>query len=123
MTADTTDRQLVWIVLAIAAILFLLPAIGLGVGLMGAGSMMDGSWGHMWGTGTGTPTWLFLVGAAMRVLFLAVVIGGLYLAYRVLTRQDSPRDPAMQELRESYARGDLTDEEFERRRERLETDT
>jgi putative membrane protein len=123
MTTNESDRQLVWIVLAIAALLFLVPTIGMGLGVMGVGSMMDGSWGHMWGTGTGTPSWLFVVGMAMRFLFLAVVIGGLYLAYRAWTRQDTSRDPAIQELREAYARGDLTDEEFERRRERLETDS
>jgi putative membrane protein len=30
------------------------------------------------------------------------------------------RDPAIEELRHAYARGDLTDEEYESRRERLE---
>jgi uncharacterized membrane protein len=72
-TTNTTDRQLVWIVLAL-------------------------------------------------VVALAVVVGAVYLGYRAVTTQDGSADPALEELRAAYARGDLSEDEYERRRERLEAD-
>lgn len=66
--------------------------------------------------------WLVFVVGFGGVLPLATV-----LARRVETRRDDPTDPdedtALQQLRARYARGELTDAEFERRVERLlETD-
>ncbi|XVH33693.1 SHOCT domain-containing protein (plasmid) [Haloferacaceae archaeon DSL9] len=83
---------------------------------------------------------LFLIPTAMRMLFgvgtiaWTVGIGGLWLVwmlwlppilllfalgilcYQYLTRGE---DPAFRELRYAYARGDLSHEEYEQRRERL----
>lgn len=123
MASNTTDRQLVWVVLAIVAALVVLPAFGMGFGMMGAGPMMGGMWGdHMWGAG-GVSGWMLVIGVGMQLLFLAVIVGAVYLGYRALTRQDGSADPALEELRTAYARGDLSDEEFERRRERLDPDS
>jgi putative membrane protein len=119
MTANTTDRQLVWVVLAVVAALVLLPAFG----MLGTGSMMGGGWGdHMWDAG-GAPGWTLVVGMVMQIAFLAVLVGAVYLGYRALTTTEESTDAALEELRTAYARGDLSDEEYERRRDRLETDS
>ncbi|MFT4947372.1 MAG: putative membrane protein [Natronomonas sp.] len=122
MTANTTDRQLVWVVLAIVGVLVVLPAFAMGFGMMGTGAMMGGTWEHgMWGASDGMG-WLFVVGVGMQLLFLALLVGAGYLGYRALTDPGASRDPALEELRSAYARGELDDEEYERRRERLEAD-
>ncbi|AQL44709.1 hypothetical protein BV210_18315 (plasmid) [Halorientalis sp. IM1011] len=123
MAGNTTDRQLGWIVVAIIAALVIIPTFGMGFGMMGTGPMMDGAWDHGMWDGTGqVPTWMFVVGAIMQLGFLAVLITGGYLAYKALINRDGSTDPAIEELRTAYARGELTDEEFEQRRERLERD-
>ena len=73
-------------------------------GEMGPGTMYGGGGGGFW--------WL----AAMLVplLLLGLVAYGLY---RLFAGDDGDR--ALEELRLAYARGDLTDDEFETRRERL----
>jgi putative membrane protein len=123
MASNTTDRQLVWVVLAIVAALVVLPAFAMGFGVMGMGPMMGGAWDHgMWGAGDGVSGWMFVVGVVMQLLFLALLVGAVYLGYKALTSSGGSTDPAMEELRSAYARGELDDEEFERRREKLETD-
>jgi len=126
MSTNSTDRRLVWIVLGLIAVV-LLPTLGMGFGMMGVGPMgggwgMGDGWGHMWGSDGSAPTWLFALGAVMQLLFLAILVGAVYLGYRALVRRDGANDRAIQELRTAYARGDLSDDEFERRRERLERD-
>ena len=121
-TSETTNRQLVWILLAILAVLILLPAIGMGFGMMGVGPMMGGTWSHPMWDATGTSGWMLVIGYGMQLLFLAVIVGAVYLGYRAVTSQDSSTDPAIQELRVAYARGDLSDEEYERRLDRLENE-
>lgn len=120
MTEDT-DTRLVVILLVVFGVLFVFPALGMGAGMIGFG-MDSGMWGGgVWG-GT-VPGWMFLVGILFQVLFLAAVLGGAYLLYRALTDSGEASDEAIEELRRAYARGDLSDEEFERRRERLQRDT
>lgn len=122
MTTNITDRQLVWVMLAIIAALIVFPVFGMGFGMMGPGSMMGEMWGdHMWGAGEASG-WMLVIGVGMQILFLAVIVGATYLGYRALTKQDESSDPALEELRAAYARGDLSDDEYERRRERLETE-
>jgi putative membrane protein len=99
MTTNTTNRQLVWVGIAIVAALVILPVFGIGFGMMGG----------MWGAG-GASGWMFLIGVVMQSLFLAVIVGSVYLGYRALTEQDGSSDPALEELRAAYARGDLTNE-------------
>ena len=84
--------------------------MGGGYGPMGGGphGPMSG-WGSM---GMGTGWWGFLTFLAVVLL----VVG----AVALLTRQGTfGEDDAIAELRRAYARGDLTDEEYERRRARL----
>ena len=119
MTTDTDDTRLVTLVLVIVGALLVLPVLFVGFGMMGHGSAMGGMWGGgMWADGT-VPGWMLAVSALTRLLFLAVLAGGAYLVYRAVA-DESGSDPALDELRRAYARGDLTDEEYENRRERLE---
>jgi putative membrane protein len=78
---------------------------------------MMGMMGGMDGTGmTMSPVW----GIAMMLLFLFVLLGIGYALYRAFTSETvAPSDPALEELRVAYARGELTQEEFEQRQEDL----
>jgi putative membrane protein len=103
------------IVLLILGAIIVLPLLTMGMGfggMMGYGGMMGG-----YGTTSG---WWPLVGMLGQLVFLLVLLGGGYLVVRRMTESQSSRDPAMEELRVAYARGDLTDEEFETRRDTLE---
>lgn len=76
-------------------------------------------WGHMW-NGTGT-SWMWIT---MSIVPLLVILGVGYLLYNGIRQSGTQRtDPALEELRAAYARGDLSDEEFEKRRERLQRET
>lgn len=103
------------IVLLILGALIILPLLAMGMGfgeMMGYGGMMGG-----YGTAGG---WWPLVGIAVRIGFLLLLLGGGYLVFRRVTESQSSGDPAMEELRLAYARGDLTEEEFQARRAELE---
>ena len=79
--------------------------------------------GMMWsvdgapGAGTGmSPVWVI----GMMLVFLLVLLGIGYLLYRSFTQGlFSADDPALVELRLAYARGELSQEEFEQHREDL----
>ncbi|WP_136590536.1 SHOCT domain-containing protein [Salinigranum halophilum] len=123
----TTNARIVTVVLAALAVVVLLPLLFVGGGMMGTGPMgsgpmgfgpMMGGQGGMWTAGT-APGWLLVVNVVLRLAFLALVAVGGYLLYRALTR-DADEDDALAELRLAYARGDLDDDEYERRREVLE---
>ena len=95
----------------------------MGFDIMGFGPMMGGTWGgHMWSDGA-VPGRMNLVGLLMQLLFLAAINGAGYLISRALTASDDGTDQAIEELRLAYARGDLTDEEYEQRKGALERDT
>ena len=123
MSTNSTDKQLVTIVLVVLGALLILPVLFMGFGMMGFGPMMGGMWGgHMWGDGT-VPGWMVLVGLLMQLLFIAAIVGAGYLIYRAVATSNSGTDQALEELRLAYARGDLTDEEYEQRKEALERDS
>lgn len=62
------------------------------------------------------PVW----GLGMMLLFLLVLLGIRYALYRAFTSEKvAPHDPALEELHVAYARGGLTQEGFEQRRENL----
>ncbi|AUX09513.1 hypothetical protein AArcSl_1887 [Halalkaliarchaeum desulfuricum] len=85
------------------------------LGMWGGGHMWDGL---MW-NGAGA-SWMWLV---VWLVPLLILLGVGYLLYRAFTRSDSEEtDTALEELRIAYARGDLSEEEFEKRRERLQRD-
>ncbi len=107
---DTTT-----IVLLILGAIILLPLLTMG---MGFGGMMG--YGGMMGQYGGTGGWWPLVGMLVPLIFLLILLGGGYLIFQRMSETQPSRNPAMEELRTAYARGDLTDEEFEARRERLE---
>ncbi len=123
MTSTNADRHLGWIVLALVAAVVLPPAVMLGVGMAGMGPMMGGTWDHgVWGAGDGAWGWMLFVAVGVQLLFLALLVGAASLGYNALTTRSESTDPAVEELRSAYARGDLDDEAFERRRDRLESD-
>jgi len=123
MPDKTDDTRLIAIVLIIIGAFVLFPMFFMGFGMMGAGPMMGGTWGgHMWGDGT-IPTWMIIAGIVMQLLFLATLIGGGYLIYQSIAGNESDSDQALEELRLAYARGELTDDEYEQRREALKRDT
>lgn len=78
-----------------------------------------GMWGGMMGGfgGTGvSPLW----SVGMMIVWLAILVGGGYLVYRWVTRSEfGSTDPAMEELRIAYARGEIPEEEFDERRSKL----
>jgi putative membrane protein len=119
MARNTTTRQLATIVLAVLGILVLLPLLLMGTGMMGFGSMMG--WNHMWNN-VAMPGWIFVFVIVLQFLFLGAIIGAGYLLYRGITASGHETDPALEELRLAYARGELDDEEYEQRRDALERD-
>jgi putative membrane protein len=124
MTTNSTDRRVVALVLLALGALVVLPVLLVGAGVMGFGPG-GGMWGGGMGPGgtwgdAGAPGWVLVLGVVTRLLFLAVVVGVGYLLYRAVTTGRSGSDRALEELRVAYARGDVDDEEFERRRETLE---
>lgn len=122
-TRSTSTTTLVLVLLGIlVALPLLLVGGGMMVGPMGGYGPMMGD-GGMWGSGMtdGAAGWWFLVALGTRLVVLGVIVAAAYLAYRHVVAADDT-DRAIEELRHAYARGDLTDEEYEQRRERLERD-
>mgnify|MGYP000277160619 CR=1 FL=1 len=75
------------------------------------GGMMDGGWGLFGGT-------MGLWGLLWMGLLIAVP---LYVIYALLNRGSGGNDErSLSVLRERYARGELSDDEFDRRRKQLE---
>ncbi len=112
-STDSLVRTMLIVILG----LLLLPLLAMALmipmmGLWGGGHMWNGMW-----TGGG---WMWLL---MALIPLVVLLGVSYLLYSVTREPDEQQpDPAVQELRSAYARGDLTEEEFEKRLERLQQD-
>ena len=98
----------------IFAVPLLVAATGTAAAMGGGygGGMMGGGWGGMGGLG--------LFGGGMFLWPLLLVGLVLLLVYRTnREEQTSKTDTALAELRERYARGELSDEEFETRRSSL----
>jgi putative membrane protein len=110
----SSTESLLRVVLIVLLALLLLPVLMM---LLFAPMMGAAGWGHMWGVeGATGGTWAMVL---MWLLPLLLLLGLGYLIYSMLT--GTPRhDQAIEELRAAYARGDLTSEEFEERRERLQ---
>ena len=125
MSDNDTRRVTLVLVLIVAGALLALPLLAATVGMMGAGPMMgeSGMWGGGLWEGGPMPGWLFVAGVVMQLLFLFALVGGGYLVYRRATEDRRDLEDPPEELRLAYARGDLADEEYEQRRERLERDT
>lgn len=112
------DDSLIRTVLVVIAVILLLPFL-----MMVVMMPMMGLWGggHMWGGGMGNSAGTVLVLFLTLLVPLLVILGIGYLLYRVVGQPDAlQRDAALEELRTAYARGEITDEEFEERRKRLQ---
>lgn len=112
MTSEDTLFKTVLIIVAaifgipIVMMLFMVPIAG-----MGSGS-------HMWdGSGTG---WMWPV---LWIGFLVTILAVGFVIYRAWNGfASSHEDSALEELRQAFARGDLSVEEFEERKELLRGD-
>lgn len=107
-----TRTDLSTILLVGLGILILSPMLMMGFAM----PMMGGMYGY---GGQGT---FGLVGLLVPLAVLLVVLGAGYLLVRRVTDSAGSRDAALEELRHAYARGDLSDEEFETRRRKLGND-
>jgi putative membrane protein len=111
-------------VVVVLGILVLFPVLMMALAVPTMGMM--GWWGDgmmgWWGDGMMggfSPLW----GIVMMLVWLIVLLGIGYLLYRGLVGglgTSAETDSALEELRLAYARGDLSDEEFEERRSRLQ---
>ena len=111
---ESRTRPFVRTVLIVVAVILLVPILLMAFMMPMMGMMGGGMWAG--GASAMSPLW----GLGMMLLFLLVLLAIGYAIYRAVTREalNSP-DPALEELRLAYARGDLSQEEFERRREDL----
>ena len=117
-TTDADDR-LIRIILIVIAVLVFSPLLMMAFAMPMMGMM--GWWGGgMFGTRV-SPLW----GIGMMLVWLVVLVGIGYVLYRGLVGHvDTGRtiDPALKELRIAYARGELSEQEYEERRERLRSE-
>lgn len=112
MSSQTTDTGILRFVLIVLAIIVLAPML-----MMGFAFPMIGMWGGWQMGGYGGST---LWGIGMMLIWLVILVGVGYLVYRWVARSGGiTSDPALEELRLAYARGDLSEEEFEDRRTNL----
>ncbi|ELY87338.1 hypothetical protein C483_18653 [Natrialba hulunbeirensis JCM 10989] len=116
----STDDSLLRTIVIVIAVIVLLPLLMLVVALP-----MMGVWGggHMWNGGGGMwdstgATWMWLL---MSVVPLLVLLGIGYLLYSAVRHSGgTQQDAAIEELRIAYARGEISEDEFENRRKRLQ---
>ena len=110
-----SNDSVIQVILIVIALILLLPVL-----MMAFAWPMMGMWdgGHRWGwEGEPVSVWIMML---LWLVPLAVILAVGYLLYRGFVRSKAQSgDPALEELRLAYARGDLTDEEFEARRTRL----
>ena len=112
------ERNIALVIGAIVILLLLLPTGGMmGWGMMGPGMMG-------WGSSAFNPWW-----GVLMMLFWVMIVGGIALLIAWFVRQglasgapSNGRDSgAMEILRERYARGEISHEEFEQMRRALES--
>ena len=119
MTPRRSNDRLLQLVVIVLAVIILSPLM-----LMVFAMPMMGMMGWWWGDGMAvghSPLW----GLGMMLIWLVVLLGFGYLLYKGLVggvRGGAVSDPALEELRIAYARGDLSEDEFEERRARLQRD-
>ncbi|WP_089827220.1 SHOCT domain-containing protein [Halogranum amylolyticum] len=119
MSTERTSDGLLRIILIVLAVIVLFPLL-----MMVFAMPMMGMMGWWWGGGMAgglSPLW----GVGMMLVWLVVLVGIGYLFYRgIIGRVGTSltADSALEELRIAYARGDLSEEEFEKRRAKLSRD-
>ncbi|WP_435074117.1 SHOCT domain-containing protein [Halorubrum sp. HHNYT27] len=115
MSSQITDDGILRIVLVVLAILVLAPMFMMALAFPMMGMWGGGMMGDYVGYG-GSALW----GLGMMLTWLIILVGGGYLAYRWIVGSDGvSTDPALEELRLAYARGDIDEEEYEERRTKL----
>ncbi|ELZ32598.1 hypothetical protein C474_07252 [Halogeometricum pallidum JCM 14848] len=116
MSTERTSDGPLRIVLIVLAVIVLFPLL-----MMMLAMPMMGMMGWWWGgrmAGGLSSLW----GIEMMLVWLVVLVGIGYLLYRGLVGgfgSSLTGDRALEELRVAYARGDLSEEEFEERRANL----
>lgn len=111
------EQDILRLVVLVVGVLLLAPLL-----MMVFMMPMMGMMGWWWGDGMMggmSPLW----GIGMMLFWLVVLLGIGYALYRGVASGVGPAskvDPALEELRMAYARGELTEEEFEERREQLQ---
>ncbi|SFR58485.1 SHOCT domain-containing protein [Halogeometricum limi] len=118
----TSRRYLGWAVgiVAVVAAFLLGTTVAFGGGTTG-GWMTPGGWMAPGGwMGMGMGAWGFGM-LFVGLLWMALLVGvPVAFGYWYVTRRDETRaDPAMDELRSQYARGEIDEGEYESRRRRL----
>lgn len=117
MTTQRSNDGLLRIVVIVLGVIVLFPLL-----MMVFAMSMMGMMGWWWGDGMAgglSPLW----GMGMMLVWLGVLLGIGYLFYKGLiggVRTRAVSDPAFEELRLAYARGDITNEEFAERRAQLQ---
>lgn len=110
------------VLLPVSMMTFAMSAMGTtgGMGMMSGRGTMSGM-GMMGGMGGPAGGFSPVFGLGAMVVWLVVLAGVGYVVYsRVVGKTDDEQgESALAELREAYVRGDLTEEEFERRVEKL----
>lgn len=113
----TSEETLLRTLLILIAAIVLLPIV---VMLLMMPMMGAFAGGHMWGGGMGDGTTVRWFWPLAWLVPLVIVAAVGYLLYRGVRGPLGDRtDPALEELRLAYARGELSEEEFEQRRARL----
>lgn len=117
MSAPRTD-QIPWLrlLIIIVAVVLLAPIFMMAI-MMPMMGMMGGWAGGVPNSGTGiSPMW----GLGMMLFCLVILLGIGYFIYQAFTSESlTPDDRPLEELRLAYARGELSQEEFEQREEDL----
>lgn len=110
---ETLTRTVLLVLLALVAIPLVMMVVMMPMmGWFGWGHMSAWMW-------DGSGGWVGML--LVMVIPLVIILGAGYLIYQSLTAVDTEtEDAAITELRQAYARGDISDEEFETRRERLQ---
>lgn len=115
MAARGTTDDTLRIVLIVLAVLVFAPMLMMVFAFPMMGMWGSGMMGGSGGTGV-SPLWSIV----MMLVWLLVLVGGGYLVYRSLSGSGSiGSDPALEELRLAYARGEISEEEYEQRRSLL----
>lgn len=117
-TSNTAPRTSLRLLIGIVAIVLLAPLLLMGfmMPMMGMMGMMGWAGGGPGSAAGLSPMW----GLPTVLLFVIVLLGIGYGGYRVFTRgAPGVDDPAMTDVRLAYARGEISEEEFEQRRENL----
>jgi len=104
-----------WIVLlVVVAILLIVPMLFMGRWVMGPGMMGWSGYGFMW-----VP---MLFGIFIFLIFIGLILlGGYYLFSGRVAFSEYRRDRSLEILKERFARGEITEEQFLKMKEQLKT--